>query len=177
MSDWDLLCIVTAAHWLPVTRSGAVIVLKTGLFFPVSPAYLNSHCSLFQSLEAAYTVYKTLFTSLYLKLWNIFLPLLFISSWQSLYPPFGFARSLLLPLCFCTPVHSPSSRPGRPSASAFGNSFTSPPPLSPLSHPACRSKAVWLPTLTLFNWFWLICAFFFFFLRNMVNIEHHSGGV
>lgn len=33
MGDWDLLYIVTSAHWLPVTRSDAVISPKTGIFF------------------------------------------------------------------------------------------------------------------------------------------------
>lgn len=86
MSDWDLLYIVTSAHWLPVTRSGAVIVPKTGLFFPVSPACLNSLCSLSLSffllpfITPRWAIYKTLFTSL---TWNYstffpFSPIIFL---------------------------------------------------------------------------------------------------
>lgn len=71
-----------------------------------------------------------------------------------LYIPPRFCKLLLLPLCFCTPIHSwtyhlditvSSIRSLHQSTPSFTHTHTHCVLLCVLYHPACRAKAVWLP--------------------------------
>lgn len=116
MGDWDLLYIVTSAHWLPVTRSGAVISPKTGTFFfcftnlhEISLLFFSLACVsfLFSSFTThRWAIYNHCFTDLTLN-YCTFSPLLFSPMTTFiLYIPSGFAGPYL---CLCAfpplPVH------------------------------------------------------------------------